>query len=342
MTPTGDRPTIKEVAQRAGVALSSVSRVLNNHADVSESMRARVLEAITELGYEPNLLAAGLRRGSSRTVGFIVADLRNPLFAAIVTASQAELSRQGYAAVITTSSSDADRDAEMARLLRRRQVDALIVSLADETREDVIEELSLFRGPIVLLDREVEGLEGASIVETDHGSGMEQATRHLLSLEHERIALLTGPLQVRPSVQRVKAFRQVHEACGLACPEDLVRPIGFDPELGEKSTVELLRLPSPPTALIVGGNQLLTGVLRSLRRLGIGPGKDIALVSCDDVPLSELHNPPITVIDRDIAEIGRSAARLVLERLENPASPPRRVVLPTTLRLRDSTYLIQA
>ena len=334
--PTG-RPTIKEVARHAGVALSSVSRVLNDHPDVSDGMRARVLEAITELGYEPNLLAASLRRGSSRTVGFIVPDLRNQLFGSIVTSAQSELSRRGYAAVITTSISEAGRDAEMARLLRHRQVDALIVSLADETQEDVIDELSSFRGPIVLVDREVDGLEDASIVETDHGSGMEQATRHLLSLGHERVALLTGPLEIRPSVQRVKAFRQAYETCDLPYPDDLVLPIGFEPELGESSTARLMALPSPPTALIVGGNQLLTGVLRSLRHLGLSPGHDIALVSCDDVPLSELHNPPITVIDRDVEEIGRSAAHLALERLKDQA-PPRRVVLPTTLLLRESTH----
>ena len=168
MTAPGARPTIKEVARRAGVALSSVSRVLNDHPDVSESMRVRVMEAIAELGYEPNLLAASLRRGTSRTVGFIVPDLRNPLFGSIVTAAQDKLSRQGYAAVITTSSSDADRDADMARLLRHRQVDALIVSLADETHSNVIDELRRFEGPIVMLDREAKTLSDASIVATDH------------------------------------------------------------------------------------------------------------------------------------------------------------------------------
>ncbi len=322
------------------MALSSVSRVLNDHPDVSESMRARVLEAIAELGYEPNLLAAGLRRGSSRTIGFIVPDLRNPLFGSIVTAAQDELSRQGYAAVITTSSSDPDRDAEMARLLRRRQVDALIVSLADETHHKVLEELGRFQGPIVLLDREVKALQSASIVATDHRSGMREATRHLLEFGHERIALLTGPLQVRPSIHRVEAFRQVYREYGLRYPEDLVLPLGFAPRFGELLTVELLRSPWPPTALIAGSNQIVEGVLRTFRRRGIRPGKDIALVCCDDVPLSELHNPPITVIDRDVAEIGRAAARLALERLDNPAAPSRRVVLPTTLVLRDSTFRI--
>ena len=250
------------------------------------------------------------------------------------------MSRQGYAAVITTSSSDADRDADMARLLRHRQVDALIVSLADETSPQVIDELGRFEGPIVLLDREVKTLKNASIVATDHRSGMREATRHLLSLGHQRIALLTGALQVRPSVQRVEAFRQVYEEHGLPYPEDLVLPIGFAPRFGELLTVELLRSPWPPTALIAGGNQILAGALRTLRRRGMRPGKDIALVCCDDVPLSELHNPPISVIDRDVAEIGKVAARLVLERLRKPATPPRKVTLPTALVLRESTFRI--
>lgn len=321
------------------MALSSVSRVLNNHPDVSDSMRARVHESITALGYEPNLLAAGLRRGSSRTVGFIVADLRNPLYSSIVTAAQRELGREGYAVVITSSDSEAERDEEMARVLRLRQVDAMIVSLADETHPGVIEELGRFEGPVVLLDRHVPSLQSASTVETDHVTGMKRATRHLMQLGHERIALITGPLQARPSAQRVKAFREVHRENGVEYPEDLVRTGSFEPGFGEASTSDLLQAPRPPTALIAGGNQLLTGVLRSLRRLGIEPGRDLALISCDDVPLSELQTPPITVIDRDIEELGRAGARLALERLANPDAPPRKMVLPTSLVLRESTIL---
>ncbi len=340
MSEAGGRPTIKEVARRAGVALSSVSRVLNDHPDVSESMRARVHESITALGYEPNLLAAGLRRGSSRTVGFIVADLRNPLYASIVTAAQRELGGAGYAVVITSSNSEAERDEEMARVLRLRQVDALIVSLTDETHPGVIEELARFDGPVVLLDRQVPDLRNASTVETDHGTGMKRATRHLMELGHERIALITGPLEARPSAQRVKAFLDVHRENGLEYPEDLVRTGSFEPGFGEGSTSELLQADRPPTALIAGGNQLLTGVLRSLRGLGIEAGRDLALISCDDVPLSELHTPPITVIDRDIEEFGRAGARLALERLSDPDAAPRKVVLPTSLVLRESTVRV--
>ena len=314
-----------------------MSRVLNDHPDVSENMRIRVLEAIEELGYEPNLLAAGLRTGSTRTVGFIVADLRNPLYASIVTAAQRELARKGYAVVITTSDSEADRDKEMARVLRLRQVDALIVSLADETHRGVIEELNRFDGPVVLLDRHVPDLGAASSVETDHGDGMRQATEHLVEHGHERIALVTGPPQVRPTAQRVEAFRAVHRTYGLTSPQRFIRSGSFQPNFGEVATRDLLSMPCPPTALIAGGNLLLTGVLRAFRRLGLQPGQDLSLISCDDVPLSELHTPSITVINRDISELGRSGARLALEHLSDPDTPPRKIVLPTSLVLREST-----
>lgn len=336
MTTDRGKPTIKEVAQRAGVALSSVSRVLNNHPDVSDRMRTRVHESITALGYEPNLVAAGLRTGNTRTVGFIVADLRNPLYASIVTAAQRELASRGYAVVITTSDSEAERDEELARVLRLRQVDALIVSLADETHRGVIKELDRFDGPVILLDRHVPDLRNASSVETDHADGMRQATEHLVGHGHRHIALVTGPPQVRPTVQRVEAFQSVHRTYGLTSPEQYIRSGSFEPGFGEASTCDLLGMTRPPTALIAGGNLLLTGVLRALRHLGLKPGHDLSLISCDDVPLSELHTPPITVIDRDIAELGRAGARLALERLSNPHTDPRKIVLPTSIVLRES------
>ena len=330
-------PTMKEVAAHAGVALSSVSRVLNDHPDVSEPMRERVLTSIAALGYEPNLLAASLRRGSSQTVGFIVSDIANPLFAEIVTAAQSRLNKAGYAAVVTNSNGDPSRDEELVRLLRWRQVDALVVSLADETHPGVAAELARFEGPVVLLDRRVAGLEGASAVEADHSGGMRQATNHLLALGHRRIALLTGSPNVRPSIERLAAFRDAYLENGDPHPNDLVRQTRFTPEASEAAAAEFLDQQAPPTAIIAGGNRLLVGVLRALKRRNMEPARDISLISCDDVPLSELYSPPITVIDRDIDQIGDAAAELALEQLDDPTAKPRRVILPTRLVLRDST-----
>ena len=331
-------PTMNEVARRAGVALSSVSRVMNGHPDVSPQMRSRVLEAMSELGYERNLLAAGLRRGRSHTIGFIVTDIANPLFAAVLNSAQAALGRRDYSAIVANSNGDPGQEVELARLLRQRRADALVVSLSDEGRPEIVRELLRLDGPVVLLDRQTPELEGrASVVESDHDSGMRRAVRHLLNLGHRRTALLAGPPGVRPTVRRIQSCREAFAAAGEEFPGELVRSGSFTPKFGEAAAAELLNLPEPPTAFISGGNRILVGLMRALRRRGLLPGRDISVVSCDDVPLSELYTPPITVINRDMRQMGQAAAELALERIDDPARPPRTIVLPTHLVLREST-----
>lgn len=331
-------PTMNEVARRAGVALSSVSRVLNGHPDVSPQMRRRVLDAMSELGYERNLLAAGLRRGRSHTIGFIVSDIANPLFASVINSAQAALGRRGYSAIVANSNGDPDQEAELARLLRQRRVDALVVSLSGEGRPEIVRELQRLAGPVVLLDRQAPELaEKASVVESDHDAGMRRAVRHLLNRGHRRTALLAGPPGIRPTVRRIQSHREAYAEAGADFPEELVRSGSFSPKFGEAAAAELLNLPAPPTAFISGGNRILVGLMRALRRRNLLPGRDISVVSCDDVPLSELYTPPITVIHRDMRQMGREAAELALERIDEPARPPRTVVLPTHLVMREST-----
>jgi len=330
-------PTMKEVAERAGVALSSVSRVLNDHPDVSEEMRTRVLTSIKQLGYEPNLLASSLRRGASYTIGLIVTNIANPLFAEIVGGAERTLDEAGYAAILTHSEGSADRDEEMLRLLRWRQVDGLMVSIADETRSGTIDELKAFDGPVVLLDRSISKFSASAVV-ADHAAGMGEAVGHLLDLKHRRIALLTGSRKLRPSRERLRAFRNAYKSRRLKPPEDLIRLGSFSPDFGEQVAAELLDGDNPPTAIIAGGNQILAGVLRALRQNDMQVGKDISLISCDDTHLSELYSPPITVVDRDNRMQGQIAAELMLERLQGKDPGPRKVVLPTELVLRESTY----
>ena len=212
---------MREVAERAGVALSSVSRVLNDHPDVSDDMRARVLKSIAELGYEPNLLASSLRRGTSHTVGFIVADIANPIFAEIVGGAQSILDEAGYATLLTNSEGNADRDEEMLRVLRRRQVDGLIVSIADETRAGTLVELNRFEGPYVLLDRSIRKLPSASSVLADHESGMREAAEHLLELKPQA-DLIVDRFQERSSNTR-EAPRLSGRICA-ASPQGAGRP----------------------------------------------------------------------------------------------------------------------
>ena len=328
--------TMKEVAAHAGVALSSVSRVLNNHPDVSEAMKRQVHDAIAAVGYEPNLLASSLRRGSTKTVGFIASDISNPLFAEIVLGAERRLDEAGYSMVLTNSEGNPERDETMIRLLRRRRIDGLILSVADEDRPGTIAELSKLAEPVVLIDREVSGLHTASAVFTDHSGGMRAASEHLLGLGHRRIALISGARSLRPVRERLNGFEAAFEARGLQVPEDLLRFGSFSAPFGQQATAELLALDNPPTAIISGGNLLLTGVLRALQADQLSVGGDVSLISCDDVPLAELHTPPISVVDRDAVQMGEAAASLLLNLLAG-GDRPRVAEVPTQLLLRGST-----
>lgn len=329
-------PTIKEVASRAGVALSSVSRVLNDHPDVSVGMRERVLRAVEDLGYEPDLLASSLRRGQTKTVGFIVADIVNPLFAVMLRGAERQLRQAGYSVLLAHSEGEPDRDAETARLFRRRRVDGLLLSLTDEGRQDTLEELQGLSVPIVLLDREVNRASGWSAVLADHRTGLRRATEHLIDLGHEDIRLITGQENSRPARERALGFVEGHERRGLTPGPDAVRFGNFSADFGSRTVEEMVSDGPLPTGLIAGGNLILNGVIAALHRNGVRVGRDISLITCDDIALAEYHHPPISVVARDIEEMGSTAASLLLELLEG--GPARTEIVPTAFVLRESTF----
>ena len=337
MLRSGQRPvSIKEVASHAGVALSSVSRVLNDHPDVSERMREKVLRAVDELGYEPDLLASSLRSGRTHTVGFIIADIVNPLFASILRGAERELRDAGYTVLLAHSEGDPARDAESARLFRRRRVDGLLLSLADEEWGDTRAELRDSEIPIVLLDRDVTDGSAWSAVMADHHTGMRRATEHLIDLDHRDIRLVTGQRTSRPARERATGFRDAFERRGLAVPEDGVVYGNFSAAFGSRVIDELVGRSELPTALIAGGNLILTGIIAALHRHGIRVGRDIALITCDDIPLAEFHEPAISVVARDTERMGVLAAQLLLELLAG--APPRMEIVPTNFLMRESTY----
>lgn len=329
--------TMKQVAERAGVAVSSVSRVLNNHPDVSDEMRIRVQRAVNDLGYERDLLASSLRKGSTQTVGFVVRDVSNPLFMGILKGVERHLREHHYLVLLAHSEGSIEREVEYSRLLRRRRVDGLIFSMTDETSAETNAELSKLDVPVVLLDRSTEGLPQASAVVSDHRTGVRRATEHLLNLGHRRIALITSVLSLLPARERVHGFEDGFERRDLSTPKDLLRCGSFSADFGMRSTEELLGGPDPPTAIIAGGNLVFTGVVGALHRRGLRVGDDISLVTCDDTPLAQFHTPPITVVARDATEMGTVAGRLLLARLKDSEEEPRTETLPTELILREST-----
>ena len=330
---TSARSDMRQVAALAGVAMSSVSRVLSQHPDVSKAMRTRVLAAVDELGYEPNMLAQMLRRGETQTIGFVVGDISNPLLAQIALGAEVTLRSAGYALLLANSGHEANGDANHIRLLQQRRVDGLLMSVSDETNEQTLDALRRNNTPSVLIDRTVALTEPPSAVLSDHATGIRQAVERLAAMGHTRIALVAGSAHVRPTRERTNALEEAADSLPGVVAQ--VRAGAFTEAHGMAATRELLSSRRPPTAIIAGGNQILVGVLAQLRASKLKIPRDVSLVTCDDVPLAKYFTPALSIIERDPYEMGRVAAELLLERLRGEA--PRTVILPTAFRPRDSS-----
>jgi LacI family transcriptional regulator len=211
---TQTRLGMREVAEHAGVAMSSVSRVLSGHPDVSPRMRAVVMAAVSELGYQPDMLAQGLRRGRTFSVGFTVSDIANPVLAQAVTGAEKRLRRSGYSLLLTNSEGRPELDVEHILLLARRRVDGLILSLAEEHHEGTAEALRAVDTPVVLVDRDAPDGVSASCAAFDHASGMQAAAEHLLALGHRDFALIIGGPE-RPARERRRGLEETLAAAGV-------------------------------------------------------------------------------------------------------------------------------
>jgi LacI family transcriptional regulator, galactose operon repressor len=299
------RSSMREVAQLAGVAVSSVSRVLSGHPDVSPAMRERVTAAVEKLGYQPDILAQSMRLRATKSIGFVVGDISNPLLAQIVLGAETALRDAGYSMLLTNSENDPSLDSALEH----------------------------FDAPIVLIDRELPGSVSASAVLSDHRTGMRAAVGHLLELGHRRIGLILGQ-PLRFSRERRLGLEDAYRERGLPPTYEIV-----DGQLhsahGRRATRLLLDSEDPPTAIVAGGNQILVGTLEELVRRQLTLGEDISLVSCDSVALTELFQPPIAVVRRDERALGSRAAELLLRLLadENPDGP---LTMPTAFVPRPS------
>jgi LacI family transcriptional regulator, galactose operon repressor len=332
---TSRHVTILQVAERANVGPATVSRVLNN-GQVSSMTRARVMEAIRSLGYHPDAVARGLRSRVTKTIGFIVNDVSNPLFARIMRAAARVVREEGYNILLGASDDDPTSEHAQIRLLISRRVDGIILSLVNDTDAEVRSLLGSLNIPLVLIDRQIPAPHADAVL-CDHQTGWLHATTYLLSIGHRRIALVVGREVTRPYRERASAFRNAFQVRGMTVQPNYLRCGPPSPEFGEHAAADLLALSEPPTAIMAGSNQIAIGVLATLRTRRINIPQQVSLLIADDVDVARLNNPAITVVARDMNQIGITAGKLLIERLKTPHRPMKReVVVPTQLIVRDS------
>jgi LacI family transcriptional regulator len=322
------RPTMRDVAVRAGVSLKTVSRVINGEAGVAVATATRVGDAVAELGFQRNDLARSLRQGrTSSTLGLVIEDVSNPFYSSIAQAVEEAARVRGYLLITGSCEEDPERERELVQALLRRRVDALL--LVPASRDHTY--LGLSGGtPVVFLDRPPVGIE-ADCVLLDNLGGARAATEHLIARGHERIALVADPDELYTAAERLAGYRHALTAAGLPVRDELVRLGVHDAERAEAVVRELLAL--RPTALFTGNNRLTVGALRALR----GTDEQVALVGFDDFELADLLGT--TVVRHDSHRMGRHAAALAFDRLDGGEHPPQRVVVPTELVVRGSGEL---
>lgn len=330
-----DRVKIKDVARAAGVAVGTVSRVLNNHPAVTASIRDKVQAAVRSLGYELDVTAQSMRGGHSRLVACAIRDFDIPRFAGFIKEAERILREAGYTVLLSSTTNSPEVELALLRAFERRRVDGVMMTISDEAHPGVLQVLSDSRMPILLIDR--DRIDIVDRVTADHRHGAEIAVRHLLDLGHRRIAMLVGDTRAFPSRARVQGFRDAYLSAGIVPDPRLLRDMVFSSDDAFCQTQSVLGLPDPPTAIFAAAMDILGGVLRALRILSLRVGADVSVVAGSDSELAELHLPAVTAVEWDLAEMGRRAATLLLDRMAGQTSSFYSCVkLPTRLVIRDS------
>lgn len=326
---------MRDVAERAGVSVTTVSHVINGTRHVSDELRNRVLEAMQALAYQPNALARSLRRNESCTIGMILPDAMNPYFAEIARSIEDTSFSEDYSVIICNSDGNLAKELNYINVLMEKRVDGIIFVAAGMSAEH-IRMLQDKRMPVVVVDRDSPGVMVDS-VQINNAAGGWLATSHLIELGHTHIACIAGPSDVTPSGERVDGYRRaLHEAGLPILAENIVRG-DFHAASGYQITKELLARDKRPTAIFACNDLMAIGALSAAKAMGFRVPEDISVVGFDDIYLAAYSNPPLTTVRQPKYEMGQLATKLLLERIQDPDLPPRTPLLDTELMIRAST-----
>lgn len=326
--------TLRDVAAKAGVSAITVSRALNNTGSVNPQTRQRIYDAVETLNYVPNDLASSLRSQRTQLLALLVTDVTNPFWTTVARGVEDAAMDAGYGVILCNTDEDQAKEARYLDLLLRRRIDGLLIGPTTESTE-LLQHLGRRKVPFVLIDRLVSGIYADS-VRGDSRGGAYQLTMHLLQTGYRRIGMISGPVSVSTSEDRVAGYLDALEEMGIRSDPDLIQCGGYRESWGYESTLDLLVGNYRPDALFAANNFIALGVLKALRSLDLRVPDDIALVCFDDFPNVTAAAPFLTAIMQPAAEIGSIAIRLLLDRLANPDLEPREVVLPTQLLVHAS------
>lgn len=331
--------TIKDVAQRAGVSPSTVSRVFSGNTSISKKTRAKVRKAMDELGYYPHAIARSLVMKNSATIGLVIHQessqaLSNTFFPEVIKGIADVLEEEEFDLLLVTKSRQERRKDKVLDLLRGHKVDGILI-LTSKVQDPLLPALRKGGYPFVVLGR-TDRVEDCSI-NNDNVEASFQAVQHLITLGHGQIGLITGSEEYTVSMDRRRGYEEALQKAGIRVEEDLMKQVDFTMEGSYSATLKLLSHNDPPTAIFAADDSMAAGVLRACSSRGFKVPKDISVVGFNDDPIALLMDPPLTTISIPTWELGQRAAAMLFSLIKGDQINERQIILPTQLCIRSST-----
>jgi DNA-binding LacI/PurR family transcriptional regulator len=346
-TTSAQRPaTLADVARLAGVVAMTASRAINQSGYVSEDVRKRVLSAVKELKYRPNMLARQLKGRRLSAVGILLPDIANPFSTELVRGIKQVFDAVGYTTFIAISSGKTELEKASLQAFSDHRVDGLIVATrGTKMGDEVLKSITQQGIPAVTIGRPVK-ISGVDWVTADHWQGAFDAVTHLISLGHTRIGFIGISPQDRLSLRRYQGYAAALKAAGISVSDSYIvgppdAPAFATQDDGFDGMTRLARLKRPPTAVFARNDFAAIGAMRAAHTLGLIIPGDMAIAGFDNIPLAAFTTPPLTTVEQPIIEQGASAARLLLDRIEGRyTGSARKIAMPCKLVARESTGTI--
>ncbi len=332
--------TIKDVAKLASVAPSTVSRVIADSPRISEKTKLKVKKAMDELGYHPNFIARSLANQATQVLGIILPGsggvfFQNPFFPTVLRGLSEGAHDKQYALQLTTGQTDDELFDNVVQMVQGGRVDGVVV-LFSRMDDPILMYLQERDFPFVLIGKPFKDVEQITHVDNDNFRASKDATEYLIQQGHDQIAFVGGDLQLVVTVERLLGYEKALREANISLRDEFIIHEVFLREGGQEAVNELMELTERPTALVVADDLMALGVVHTLNEMGIQIPEDLSIISFNNVLLAELSKPPLTSVDINIFDLGYEATKNLIQMIENPKEPKKRIIIPHHIVERSS------
>jgi len=325
------KPTIYDVAEKAGVSIATVSKVINNTGRISDKTRKKVNLIMSELNYHPSFVASALTGKRTQTIGLLIPNIANPFYSEFARNLEDRAHELGYSIVICSTDYNEEKEKKYVSLLMRKQVDGFIIT-SGFTNVGLIQEVMDQKIPVALIAYSIPTLSLNSIGIDDYKAGY-QATAHLAELGHKRIAVIAETVQ--SSNDRVRGYKDALKEYQLEFDINLYIETKATVEDGEIATDKLLNVEEPPTAIFAFNDILAIGTMQCAKKRGLSIPENLSVIGCDNTILALI--PSLTTMGQPLREMGHEAADVLIEEIEGKKTRKQQILLSPELVIRDST-----